>query len=145
MRYFLLSLILIFSIITSASADQQVYIQVRFQEETDYGSYHDALYFTQAEYDALKQEDIDTLKQKRIDNWVYIITHPPEYVEPTLKELKEKSIEEKDVLLKRDKEYKSVLNEWDTFSELNNNIVEYAALRKKIIDARPGAKGASRC
>jgi exonuclease SbcC len=49
----------------------------------------------------------------------------------------EKLNEKKDVLLKRDQEYKSVLNDWDTFNELNKNVVKYSAQKKKVIDARP--------
>lgn len=49
----------------------------------------------------------------------------------------EKLIEKNDILLKRDQEYKSVLEDWGTFSELNSNIVEYTAHIKKVIDARP--------
>lgn len=49
----------------------------------------------------------------------------------------EKLNEKKDILLKRDQEYKSVLNDWDTFSELNKNVVEYSVQKKKVIDARP--------
>ncbi len=63
-----------------------VMIQIRFKVQTDYGEYNDALYYTQAEYVTLKQEDIDKEKQKRVDNWIDIVTHPPIYVEPTQEE-----------------------------------------------------------
>ena len=69
-------------------AEDKVMIQVRFKEQTDYGSYNDALYFTLDEYKDIKQADIDLLKQQRVDNWVNMVSNPPAYIEPTLDELK---------------------------------------------------------
>jgi len=55
---------------------QEVRIQVIFRTDTQYGAYQDALWFSQAEYDALKQEDLDTMKQARIDKWIDIVSKP---------------------------------------------------------------------
>jgi hypothetical protein len=67
----------------------QVLICVRFKEQTECGEYNDSLYYTEAEYATVKQEDIDAEKQKRIANWVHIVKNPPPYVEPS-KEVLEK-------------------------------------------------------
>ncbi|KKM16528.1 hypothetical protein LCGC14_1684940 [marine sediment metagenome] len=105
MRLFLLLIFCFSSIFAYADT---VMVQVRFRVETAHGQYNDALYFTQERYatlgktimeevdiegvptmvdTALKQEDIDTLKQERVDNWIYTLENPPPYVEPTLEEL----------------------------------------------------------
>jgi hypothetical protein len=43
-----------------------------------YGSYCDALYFTQDEYAKLQPTDIDALKQARIDNFIAVASTPPD-------------------------------------------------------------------
>ena len=40
-------------------------------------TFRDALWFTQAEYDALTPENILTLQQERFDNWEAIVNSPP--------------------------------------------------------------------
>ena len=60
---------------------QEIRIQVIFRTDTLYGTYQDALWFSQTEYDALKQDDLDRMKQERIDNWIKVVTTPS--VEPT--------------------------------------------------------------
>ncbi len=86
MRKFVL--FLLFCLIARFIYADTIMVQVRFKEETSYGEYNDVLYFTQSEYSTVKQEDIDTLKQKRVDNWIYSKEHPPIYIEPTLEILK---------------------------------------------------------
>ena len=39
--------------------------------------FRDALWFTQAEYDALTPENILTLQQERFDNWEALVNSPP--------------------------------------------------------------------
>ena len=93
---------------SSFSYADTIMVQIRFRIETAHGQYNDALYFTQERYatlgktimeeviideiptmvnTALKQEDIDTSKQKRVNNWIYALENPPPYVKPTLEEL----------------------------------------------------------
>ena len=50
--------------------------QVQVIFEIPYGDlvYRDALYFTSSEYSGLSQNDIDTLKTDRYNNWVSNIT-----------------------------------------------------------------------
>ena len=40
-------------------------------------TFRDALWFTQAEHDALTPENILTLQQERFDNWEAIVNSPP--------------------------------------------------------------------
>ncbi len=40
-------------------------------------TFRDALWFTQAEYDALTPENILTLQQERFDNWEALVNSPP--------------------------------------------------------------------
>lgn len=65
----------------------QVFIQVRFKEQTPYGELNDALYFTQAEYATKNQTEIDLIKQTRVDNYVNVIQNTPAAKEPTKQEL----------------------------------------------------------
>ena len=64
---------------------EQVKIQIRYWEDTQYGRFCDALYFTQDEYVKTEQKDIDAEKQRRLDNWIAIVSKPP--VEPTKEQL----------------------------------------------------------
>ena len=68
-------------------------VQVRFKEQTEVGEYNDALYFTQAEYQAKSQGDIDSMKQVRVTNWVNLVKNPLAYVEPTKSELQAQKAE----------------------------------------------------
>lgn len=45
----------------------EIKIQVRFKNQD--GSFSDALYFTESEYSALSAQQLEALKQQRIDNW----------------------------------------------------------------------------
>lgn len=65
-------------------------VQVRFTADTIYGKYEDALYIPKADFDSLTQEQIDAMKQERIDNWVYFVGNtppPPVPPEKTTEEL----------------------------------------------------------
>ena len=68
-------------------------VQVRFKEQTEVGEYNDALYFTQAEYQAKSQGDIDAMKQVRVTNLVNLVKNPLAYVEPTKSELQAQKAE----------------------------------------------------
>lgn len=72
---------------------EQIMVQVRFKEKTEVGEYNDALYFTQAEYQAKSQIEIDALKQARVNNWVNAVKNPPVFVEPTKTELQAQKAE----------------------------------------------------
>jgi len=53
-------------------------VQVIFEKSTtDNQTYRDALWMTQAEYDATPSETIESMKQERFDNWLAIINAPP--------------------------------------------------------------------
>ena len=49
---------------------QRVMVQVYFCEETKYGTYSDALYFTQDEFPLKSKNDIASLIQERIDAYI---------------------------------------------------------------------------
>lgn len=72
--------------VTICSADT-VRIQVLFEESTKYGAYQDAIYYTEAEYAAVKQADIDAEKVKRVAAYEKAVEEAPAPVEPTLEEL----------------------------------------------------------
>lgn len=75
---------------------EQIMIQVRFKEKVvingNETEYNDALYFTQEEYQAKSQSEIDMLKQERVTNWTNVIKNPPAFVEPTKAQLQEQKI-----------------------------------------------------
>lgn len=52
-------------------------MKIDFEVQTEHGMYRDALYFTDEEYAALTEDDIEQLKQTRVDNWIAVITAPP--------------------------------------------------------------------
>ena len=63
----------------------EVKIQVIFTADTIYGTYRDALYFTEDEW-AL-DPDIESLKQARVDNWIDAIENAPAPNQPTKAQL----------------------------------------------------------
>ncbi len=65
----------------------QVFIQLRIKENTEFGEFNDAIYFTEEEYNNVKPETLDAMVKTRVDNWVNIIKNPPPPVEPTIDEL----------------------------------------------------------
>ena len=71
----------------------QVFVQVRFKEQTEIGEFNDALYFSQVEYDSKTQDEINNLKQARVDNWVNSIKNAPPSVEPTNAQLEAEKAE----------------------------------------------------
>ncbi len=74
----------------------QIFIQVRFKEQTEAGEYNDALYFTQAEYATKTANDISALKTTRVNNFVTAVKNPPILPPPTVDELNKvlKSLED---------------------------------------------------
>lgn len=62
-------------------------IQIRIKEKTEVGEFNDAIYYTATEWSQVKEKDIETEKQRRINNWINAVKNPPEYIEPTKEEL----------------------------------------------------------
>lgn len=56
-------------------------IKIDFEFQTQYGLFRDALHLPDDH--GLTDAEIDAMKQQRLDNWIYLITHPPVDVEPT--------------------------------------------------------------
>ena len=52
-------------------------VQLNFTVDTPYGQYSDALYFPLDQWATTTQEQIDTMKQERVDNWIAVVTQPP--------------------------------------------------------------------
>jgi hypothetical protein len=50
-------------------------IKLIFEFETKYGVYRDALYLE--ENHIFTEQEIDAMKQQRVDNWLYAIENPP--------------------------------------------------------------------
>ena len=68
-------------------------VQIKYRMEQDGKSYQDALYFTTDEYQNLTQANIDAEKQKRFDNWIFVINNPVPFVEPIIEELEAMKVE----------------------------------------------------
>lgn len=77
----------------------EIRIQIIFRVDTEHGTYQDALWFSETEYAELKQEDLDRMKQERIDNWLKIVSTP--VVESTIEELAIQKQSEIDMLIAR--------------------------------------------
>lgn len=56
-------------------------IKLDFEFDTRYGAYRDALYLE--DNHNFTEQDIEAMKQERLDNWIYSIENPPtsNYVE----------------------------------------------------------------
>ena len=65
----------------------EIRIQVRFNIEEKGFSYHDAFYFTEAEYAALKPDDLEAQKRARFDGYVKAMQNLAEPAKPTDEEL----------------------------------------------------------
>lgn len=69
-------------------------IQVLIKQETPYGNFSDALYFTADEFAALDDTALQAAKQARVDGWVAVVTaSAPEPVTPTSDALLEEAVE----------------------------------------------------
>lgn len=52
------------------------WVKIVFEFQTPYGVYRDALHLLPDH--GLTDEQIETLKQERVDNWIAVITAPPQ-------------------------------------------------------------------
>ena len=66
---------------------QSIRVQVRFSEQTPYGEYNDALYYTETEYANISQSEIDTEKANRVANYISLVSNPTVPTEPTKEQL----------------------------------------------------------
>jgi hypothetical protein len=53
-------------------------IKLDFEFQTQYGVYRDALYLE--DNHSFTEQDIEAMKQERVDNWIAVITAPSEEV-----------------------------------------------------------------
>lgn len=51
-------------------------IKIPFEVETKYGVYKDCLYIEDEKYKYLTKEDIEKMKQERVDAWVSVVETP---------------------------------------------------------------------
>lgn len=52
-------------------------ISIDFERGTDPYLYKDALHFTEEQFDAITQEEIEAMKDERFNNWYTQVTAPP--------------------------------------------------------------------
>ena len=57
-------------------------IQVLIKKETPYGLFSDAIYLPISVFDSLSEEEIEAMKEARVQNWIDAITTPPEPPSP---------------------------------------------------------------
>ena len=65
---------------------EQIRVQINFSQETEFGTFSDALYLSLQEYFETSPEQIEVMKQERVDNWVNLLKNPPQE-EPTQDEV----------------------------------------------------------
>jgi hypothetical protein len=71
----------------------KILIQIPFKKKTEDGlEYNDALYFSQEEYAALTEGQIEEMKQTRFNNWLSIIQNPIITPEPTEEQVIEERV-----------------------------------------------------
>lgn len=80
------SLALLLLLSTQAFADE-VFVQLRFKEQTEVGEYNDALYFSEDAWAERDQGAIDDEKKNRVNSFVDAVKNPPPPHDPTLDEL----------------------------------------------------------
>ena len=51
------------------------FIQIIFERQTQFGVYRDALYLPLDH--SYSDEEIEAMKQERVDNWISVVTAPP--------------------------------------------------------------------
>lgn len=86
------SLALLLLLSTQAFADE-VFVQLRFKEQTEVGEYNDAIYFSEVAWANRDQAAIDAEKAQRVANFVEAVKNPPPPVEPTKEELEFQKVE----------------------------------------------------
>ena len=61
-------------------------IKIDFEFDTPYGMFRDALHLPDDH--TFTDEEIQAMKQQRVDNWIAVVTAPPveEVIEPPLEE-----------------------------------------------------------
>jgi ribosomal protein S16 len=69
-------------------------IKLDFEFQTQHGIYRDALYLD--DNHSFTEQEIESMKQERVDNWIAIITTPTEQVEEIIEEPTEEFLEEVD-------------------------------------------------
>jgi hypothetical protein len=68
--------------------------KIEFEFDTQHGIYRDALYLD--DNHSFTEQEIESMKQERVDNWIAIITTPTEQVEEIIEEPTEEFLEEVD-------------------------------------------------
>lgn len=58
-------------------SQQQIFVQVRFVEDTPFGPYNDAIFYAQAEWQNTKQAKVDSDIADRVNAWIYLMKNPP--------------------------------------------------------------------
>lgn len=76
-------------------------IKIPFEVETKYGVYKDCLYFEDEKYKSLSEDEIEKMKQDRVNAWISVIETPV-----TEENTKEQLISEQAYLEKRLEEVK---------------------------------------
>lgn len=51
-------------------------IRIIFEKQTDFGMFRDALYLPVDH--GYSEEEIEAMKQARVDNWIAIVSNPPQ-------------------------------------------------------------------
>jgi hypothetical protein len=68
-------------------------VRVLIQENTEHGQYNDALYYSEAEFASLTNEDIQAAIKTRVDNWVGFVKEQSsrEPIPPTLEDMQQQA------------------------------------------------------
>ena len=53
-------------------------VQVIFSRSGDYGTFTDALWMTQEQYDSTSADVLEAMKEERYANWLAIVNAPPQ-------------------------------------------------------------------
>jgi hypothetical protein len=78
-----------------------VRIQVKVAVQTKYGRFHDSLYYSLEEFEAIRDEDVDAAAQARADVWVAHVDVESARPPPSIEERDARLAEEYRALLER--------------------------------------------
>lgn len=111
----------------------EIFIQIRFSKETEFGEFNEALYYSLDDYASLNQKDIEIAKQERVDGWIENLRNPPPVPEAT----KEDILTQLDVLEAEKAElHVQLLEDFEVTKEELQKIVENLDIQKEIIQEK---------
>ena len=108
-------------------ATEEIKVQIKFTEDTPYGTFSDTLYFTEAEYAAITKPEIKAMKQARTDAWL-------DQIAPPLSQLKDR---ESALMAQIDGLEQQIISLEATLAEVRKIIAKKGVVKRKVTSGNP--------